>query len=166
MKLLSSLHETFGFTRNELKVILILSTTLAIGLGVRWYGRTFPPPQREAAQEFDYARQDSLFLARSRMLDPIGRDLPLDDSAREGTTTDRILPAVIDINSASKEELLLLPGIGEKYAGRIILHRKEHGPFRTVEQLLAVRGIGPKTLERIRPFIAAGERAERPTQDP
>jgi len=166
MNFLSFLQEKFGFTRNELKVILVLGTTLAVGLGVRWYGKTFPPPQREDAPEFDYTRQDSLFLARSRTLDSTREDLSLDDSRRDRRKTDPLLPGLLDINRASKEDLLRLPGIGEKYAERILRYREEHGPFGAVEQLTAVRGIGPKTLERIRPFITVAERPEVPAQVP
>jgi competence protein ComEA len=160
MKLLSFFHEKLGFTRNELKVILILGSTLLVGLGVRWYGKTFPPPREEDASEFDYAKSDSLFLARTRMLDSIRNDLRSDNAAQDRPGDDSLLPGLLDINSASQEDLLLLPGIGETYARRIIRHREEHGPFRTVGQLRAVRGIGPKTLERIRPFIRVGQGAD------
>jgi competence ComEA-like helix-hairpin-helix protein len=165
MKFLSFLHEKLGFTRNELKVILILGSTFLVGLGVRWYGKTFPPPQRGDVSRFDYTRSDSLFLARSRMLDSIRSDFPYVDSSQERRPTDPFLAGILDINRASKEELLLLPGIGEKYAQRIIRHRMEHGPFRNVDQLTAVRGIGPKTLERVRPFISAGQRS-RVSEEP
>jgi len=157
MKYLSFLHEKLGFSRNELKVILILGSTLLVGLGVRWYGKTFPPPQKEDASLFDYTRSDSLFLARSQLLDSIRSDRPHAGSPRDRRATDPFLPGILDINRASKEELILLPGIGEKYAQRIIRHRIEHGPFGTVDQLTAIRGIGPGTLERVRPFITAGQ---------
>jgi competence protein ComEA len=59
----------------------------------------------------------------------------------------------IDINRADWPELALLPNIGEQLAKRIIADRTEHGPFRTVEELRRVRGIGPKTLESMKPFL-------------
>lgn len=62
---------------------------------------------------------------------------------------------VVDLNSASGAQLQSLPGIGPALAGRIIDHRRTHGPFVDVEGLLAVKGIGPVTLEKLRPYITA-----------
>jgi comEA protein len=59
----------------------------------------------------------------------------------------------ININSAPKEELELLPGVGPAMAQRIIDHRRQHGPFKSVQALDDVRGIGPKTLEKLMPLI-------------
>jgi len=59
----------------------------------------------------------------------------------------------VDVNTASWPELVQIPGIGRVLAERIVKWREEHGPFRTTEQLLQVQGIGPRTLERIRPYL-------------
>ncbi len=59
----------------------------------------------------------------------------------------------LNINTASKEELQALPGIGPVLADRIIEYRNRYGPFISVEQLLEVKGIGPKILERLRPLV-------------
>jgi competence protein ComEA len=59
----------------------------------------------------------------------------------------------IDINKASSEELVQLPRIGQKMAERIVQYRQEHGPFKTVEDLKGVKGIGDKVLEQLRPSI-------------
>jgi competence protein ComEA len=56
----------------------------------------------------------------------------------------------LDLNTASVAELVRLPGIGEVLAGRIISHREEHGRFTSIDELLAVSGIGPRVLEGIR----------------
>ncbi len=60
----------------------------------------------------------------------------------------------LDINEADWPELSVLPEIGETLAKRIIETRKSRGPFSGIEDLRRVRGIGPRTLERIRPFLA------------
>jgi len=59
----------------------------------------------------------------------------------------------VDINLADWPELMQLPEIGETLAKRIVASRNEAGPFRNHEDLRRVNGIGPKTLERIRPFL-------------
>lgn len=74
----------------------------------------------------------------------------------------------IDINSADWPEIMQLPYIGETLARRIVEYRQQHGPFKTLEDLCRVRGIGPKTLERIRPYLwpAPAEIADRPQSAP
>jgi len=61
--------------------------------------------------------------------------------------------AVLDLNQAGIEELQRLPGIGPTLASRIVADRAAQGPFRSVGDLLRVRGIGPKTLEKLRPHV-------------
>ena len=65
-------------------------------------------------------------------------------------------PAAVDINTADAALLQTLPGIGEVLARRIIDWREANGPFRAEEDLLAVDGIGPATLEKIRGQITLG----------
>jgi competence protein ComEA len=62
----------------------------------------------------------------------------------------------IDINTASVAELIELPGIGPALAARIVAYRTEHGLFRTVDDLTAVKGIGPATIEGLRESAVAG----------
>lgn len=59
----------------------------------------------------------------------------------------------VDINSAAWPELSQLPGIGEALARRIVESREQEGPFADHQELRRVRGIGPRTLERITPFL-------------
>ena len=58
--------------------------------------------------------------------------------------------AVVDINAATVDQLTALPGIGPSLARRIVAFREEHGPFRRVEDLLKVRGIGEKSFQKLR----------------
>ncbi len=66
----------------------------------------------------------------------------------------------IDLNTTTVRELQTIPGIGRSYAQRIIRERDRRGGFRTVNDLLKVRGIGRKRLEKIKPYV------EVKTKDP
>lgn len=71
---------------------------------------------------------------------------------------------VVDINRAGAADFENLPGIGPELARRIVTYRKKHGPFRHAEDLLAIRGMGPKKWRAIRPYLRVGD--GRPTDDP
>jgi competence protein ComEA len=60
---------------------------------------------------------------------------------------------LVDINRADWPELAELPGVGETIAQRIVEVRRVQGPFADHNDLRRVRGIGPLTLERMRPFL-------------
>lgn len=58
----------------------------------------------------------------------------------------------LDLNRATAEELQLLPRIGPRLADRILEEREHGGPFRSLRDLTRVRGIGPRTVERLAPL--------------
>jgi len=145
----SSLQKVFGFTQNEIRAVLFLSSTFLAGLGLRWFQETSFSDKTGVAH-FDYSLQDSLFADRSARV--------FSEPAPEGKTARReakkaVARHSIDINTASKNDLMLLPGIGESYAERILIDRQDNGPFRSVDDLTRVKGIGKRTLARIREFI-------------
>ncbi len=63
----------------------------------------------------------------------------------------------ININSGGVADLDQLPGVGPSLAQSIIAYRDANGPFETLEELLQVPGIGPRTFEAIKPFITLGD---------
>jgi comEA protein len=67
----------------------------------------------------------------------------------------------VNLNTANSEELQLVPGIGPTTADKILKMRKSYGPFKSVDDLLAIRGLGPKRLEKMRKFLTVG-RASAP----
>jgi competence protein ComEA len=60
---------------------------------------------------------------------------------------------MIDLNRASRDELLLLPGVGQGLASRIDQYRREQGAFRSIHDLVQVSGVGQATLERLQPWV-------------
>ena len=61
-----------------------------------------------------------------------------------------------DLNTADKEALILLPGIGEILADRILTAHRENGPFSSWDDLMTVHGIGKKTIEKLKPVAFLG----------
>ena len=72
----------------------------------------------------------------------------------------------IDINAASAKELQELPGVGPKTAEAIIQFRTKSGPFRRVEDLLAIRGISEHKLAKMRPYVVVGTPPAAPAKKP
>ena len=64
--------------------------------------------------------------------------------------------SLININTATAEQLDTLPGIGPTTAQKIIDYREANGPFEQIEQIMNVAGIGPATFDRIRDLITVG----------
>ena len=61
-------------------------------------------------------------------------------------STEPTVPALVNLNTATAEQLMTLPGIGETLAQRIIQYRHEHGTFQSIGELANVNGIGDKTM--------------------
>lgn len=71
-------------------------------------------------------------------------------------------PSIVDINAANAAEIAMaLPGIGPKKAQRIVEWRNTHGPFQYREQLLDVKGIGPKTLKKMEGHFQIGDSSKK-----
>jgi competence protein ComEA len=67
-----------------------------------------------------------------------------------------VVPSVLNINTASAAELDTLPGIGAKTAALIVEYRQKNGPFKKVEELMNVRGIGEKNFLKLKPLLSIG----------
>ncbi len=65
------------------------------------------------------------------------------------------IPKDVNINTADKETLVLLPGVGPVMAEAILAYRKDNGNFKSIDELTKVKGIGDKTLEKLKPFLLA-----------
>ena len=83
---------------------------------------------------------------------------PGPDGVGLSTTSDSVsmLGTRVDLNRGTSKDLQSLPGIGPALAQRILDSRSQEGPFRSPEDLLRVRGVGPATLARIRALVVPG----------
>jgi len=70
-----------------------------------------------------------------------------------GETGSRSTKKKVNLNTATKDDLVLLPGIGGTLAEQILIYRDEHGEFSSVEQLRKIKGIGTKKFEKLRPYV-------------
>ena len=60
----------------------------------------------------------------------------------------------VQLNQATAEELQALPGVGPALSERIVVYRTEHGPFKSIDQLIEVKGIGEAKLAKLRDHLA------------
>jgi comEA protein len=72
----------------------------------------------------------------------------------------------ININTANAEELQLVPGIGPVTAEKILQMRKSYGAFKSVDDLVAIRGIGKKRLDKMRKYLTVGKAASPKSVQP
>jgi competence protein ComEA len=128
-----------GFTRNEQRVVLFLAGAFFAGALLK--------SAREHARPLTEAPESSGFNAAERR-----EAAEIRTAAEPGGTGTASYPGV-SLNRAGKADLESLPGIGPVMAGRILDDRRERGRFRSVDDLMRVRGVGPKTLEKIRPYL-------------
>lgn len=136
--------------------VWLVAVLFAFGLGYAlggWQGRPDTAPDAAAAS----AGQDA----------PVPDTREADDSVIAGDARDGAdsppgkaagpvalrLPAPVNPNMATAEELAALPGIGPVLAGRIVEARQQR-PFDSVDDLRRVKGVGGKLLERLRPYLA------------
>ncbi|MDQ7000333.1 MAG: helix-hairpin-helix domain-containing protein [Mariprofundus sp.] len=66
----------------------------------------------------------------------------------------------VNINSATAKELQKVDGIGAKTAARIVVYREKHGPFKSVDELLNVKGIGKKKLDKAGDELTVSDSAD------
>jgi competence protein ComEA len=105
--------------------------------------------------------RDAIRHSRSKPAHSAKKEMPA--GPRQGAKKDATPPAPVDVNKATAEELQSLPGIGPTLAARIVEARKT-SPFKSVDDLRRVPGIGPKTLDKLRPHVTVGEVKDDPAK--
>jgi len=137
------------FTKREKHVILFLVCTLILGYGVKLYQGShlyddFKPVTSIEKESFE---------KKARLAYDISKRKGLNSSESSTENDSKPHTEIININTAKKQNLVKLPKIGTVTAERIIRFRDDYGPFKSFDDLLKVKGIGPKTLEKLKPQI-------------
>lgn len=92
---------------------------------------------------------------------PPGRLIQVQDGNQAVSTAGMLEPGGrIDVNTADENSLTALPGIGPARAQAIVMERTSGGPFRDLQDLERVPGIGPRTVQRLTPFVALSDAGE------
>ncbi len=175
-KTMKEFFRNLSFTKSEVRVILFLTAVLTSGFAIKYYRQVVAG---SVVKNYDYKGTDEEF---KRLSDNFNHRIATEDSGKstenieiadtslinemaasedslkslkvipaEDTNTDLVFE-VIDINTASKEQLTGLPGVGESTAEKIISYRYNN-KFRKAEDIMNVKGIGKKKFGKMKNFI-------------
>ena len=131
--------ELLGFTRKEAGVLLFLVLTFIVGMGIQVYRQHWAPLPEHAAE--------TVVSEIPSSAEPVRQKGDLQSSEKENSA------GCVSLNHAGKEELERLPGIGPVSAERIVAYRNRNGYFQSFEELTKVKGIGEKTVEKLKPYL-------------
>ena len=159
------LSKKIGFTETEIFVMLFLAGLFLLGFV---YVEFIKNDEAAEYKHIDYSKQDSLFEYYSNLNPEFDLDDPRLDSNLEikkrvlelSDTTAYVKKDIsslneksININIAGVNELVKLPGIGEKTAEKIVQLRNERGKFKRLEEIMDVKGIGEVKFNKIKKFL-------------
>ena len=153
-------QEVFGVTKNELRVaVTIVSLTLA-SLAYRWIANPADPLNQLLNQQLSHV-VDSLTAAKKSIQETRDSSSSIDTNSfvpqmvfhPPSKYQKKEMPkAPIDVNIATKQELMRLPGVGEKMAENIIQYRSTK-KFGKTDDMMLVKGIGKKKFEKMKNFV-------------
>ena len=141
-------------TKSERRALLFITSVLVASVLVKWL-----IPSATNTAMYDYSMEDSLFKALSADTirstnDKTEKEKPLRSLRKiKNKIKEKLKEKSIDINTADQKTLEKLPGIGPTTAKLIIEYRNQNGPFKSINELDNVKRIGPKTIEKIGPYI-------------
>jgi competence ComEA-like helix-hairpin-helix protein len=159
MSFANKLQTIFGVSKSELTVSSIILLGLILGLILK--NTNYDNENTNITSNAIYKALDS--LAETQKTSYIGTDIknnPSDEIRTTGNTTknnvfqkkQKISSGKININTASKLELMNLPGVGESTALKILDYRSRQ-KFAIPQDIMNIKGIGPKKFEKMQPFI-------------
>jgi len=158
-----------GYSRPQLKLLLLLATILLVGLGVREWRADFPDAA-ERLERFDHEDppppippaprpRAAARWSPARLEAASGPRAPQPPRARVTPTPApaAIDPRPLDINRATVEQIARLPGVGPSLARRIVDERDRVGRFDSPEGLRGILGLGRKKVAALREYVTVGE---------
>ena len=159
MSLTNKLQTIFGVSKSELAISSIILLGLILGLILKSFN--YDNENNKVTSEAIYKALDS--LAEAQKTTYIGTDIKNNKLSKTQTVESssqntfiskkqKISSGKININTASKLELMNLPGVGESTALKIIDYRSQQ-KFNSIEDIMNVKGIGPKKFEKMKPYI-------------
>ena len=172
---MNKLMKLFSFTKSENRVILFIVSILVAGYSIKHFKQIYGS---STGAPYDFSKTDSLFKQRSGNVRMEGKKQTETNTSSSGyvkdlnpgTAEDSLYKRIgeegatysgssdeniININTAGKNELINLPGIGETIADRIISYRNEKKGFRKKEELMNVSGIGKKKFDKLKNYVKA-----------
>lgn len=134
----------WGFTPSEQRAVLLLLSTFGLGIVVWWYRASQPLPEIDPVE----------LAAFENFLRTVSQDSQYLPSPAPTPTSSAVAPtARVDLNAATYNDLVKLPGIGPVMAKRILEFRATQGRFKRLQDLRKVKGIGAKTYEKLAPWL-------------
>lgn len=144
------INDLIGLTKSESVVFWFLIFAFIFGIVIKI---TRGDISGGKFAKFDYSVFDEEFEKRSSEIEKIASPAVGTSSEKSSAESSGSAPFKININTATKEDLMRLPGIGEKTAEQIIKHREIYGKFKNIEDIMNVKGIGQKKFERIKNYL-------------
>ncbi|HKO31221.1 MAG TPA: helix-hairpin-helix domain-containing protein [Nitrospiraceae bacterium] len=144
--------------------LLLKLGMFAVTMGVVfWIGWTLPTSFDRARDPTTTSSEDSKADSAFGSGDATGvssSSVALMSDQPSAVAPKRSHKGLLDLNRATEADFNALPGIGPRLAERILEYRKSAGAFHSLDELRAVKGIGKKTFERIRPLITVSSDGE------
>ncbi len=173
---MKNLLRYISFTRQEQKAIFFLVIVLLAGLIISFV-KVNPDFKKDIFDE-SKLKTSAFYIGSEKLNKEFTIDLTKDDTLSEEETKEiissitisedslkskkekstkkeeKLKGKIINLNTATKEELMMLPGVGEAMAERIMIYRDDHNGFRKAEDIMKVKGIGKKKFEKLKPYIS------------
>jgi comEA protein len=155
-----------GFTKQDITIISFLLLCFIAGLIIKYsawkpardYNYLASDKEFEQSIKTAFSQADSRALGveqseRLKKLNAISDSLSQSKDLLKLSPKEVAINKKININSAPIDELSLLPGIGNRVAARIIEYRNSHNRFKSIDELMKVKGIGEKKFDKLKDYV-------------